>query len=241
MLAWLTQQSSGGENGVSRHKEREGSPNDGKDVIYASKNKKKGISFVCSAPVGSKHAADAMDICGQIYSGTSSQGQPQQQQRALKDRHRLEEQSRQEKASGLPSADPRRHQPESSPRKRHWGFGGGSTSTFDEDDDSASTFAPSEVSSVSSVSTLTSASRHARQAEVDRPKGRYSARGFRHDDGSKTTYFVEKEGRTMFVSAPKGTTEAAVFDAIAQKGVANGTTKIEGSKGQSRHRFVDRD
>lgn len=175
-----------------------------------------------------------MEICGQIYTGTTAA--QDHTPRALRDRHERDELPRHEKPQ---SADPRGHYhldaDQTSPSKRHWRLGSdrASVSTFDEDQDNdedgsdrTSTYAPSAVSSVSTMTSLTSASRHARQADVDRPRGRYSTRGFRHADDSKTTYFVEKEGRTMYVSAPKGTTEAAAFDAIAQKGVDTGVSVL---------------
>ena len=223
MLAWLTQ-SSAAENGLSRHRDQESSVNDGKDVIYAAKNQKKGTSFVCSAPAGSRHATAVAGICGQVYKGPGGQDDAQRaDERLPKEAKRI---------SGSLPTDSRRHQPEytqKSPRKRHQAFGRGFTSGAvfdddddDDDDDDGSTTTPSEVTSVSALSSMTSGIRHDRRYHGDAPKGRHSARGFRHDDGAKTTYFMERDGRTMFVSAPKGTSEAAVFDAVAQKGIANG-------------------
>lgn len=228
MLSWFTK-SSTAENGVSRHREKDPPVNDGRDVIYAAKNKKKSTSFVCSAPTGSRHATAIAEICGRVYTGTTAQDDAQ---RVSKERHTADERAPKgaKRLSGYLSGDSKRHRPEAtqqSPRESTRAFCRRSTtsaSEFDDDDDDDSTIAPSEVTSVSALSSVSSGTRYARQSDVDAPKGRHSARGFRHDDGAKTTFFLERDGRTIFVSAPKGSTEAAVFDAVAKKGVAHGVS-----------------
>lgn len=73
---------------------------EGKDVVtvgrtntvtYAARDKKNGVELVCSAPIGSQHAAKVLELCNHIYSSGTRDSKPVQRQIATQTRHAIQE------------------------------------------------------------------------------------------------------------------------------------------------------
>jgi hypothetical protein len=207
-------------------------------VTYASKDSSRDVQFVCHLPEGSKHAAEAQQLAGSIFSrkaGKSDRRLTQGQNSApamLEDsaaqrRRAAENESSQHRGIGRS----RRHGDEElvvlgeedeyipTSNARHG-------SVRHNDDDHARNLRHQDTDSdtaSSAVNTATSAHRHA-------GTGQSGTQGWHHKTDSHTTYNMKTSTRQLFVSAPTGSHEAEIHDRLAAMAAKKGSG-AEVSKG----------
>jgi hypothetical protein len=181
-------------------------------VTYASRDRKKDVQFVCHLPTGSRHAAQAQQIAGQIYTDTGPQigllgSGPASGQQLLEsgeeDRHE-KPQTRHEKAM----AKQRQQQ-----FSRHSQVARADSEDTDDGDDNESNSDIGPDDSISSVG------RHApsRYGATPHAEAAVKGSGFRKQSATHTTHYLEGNGRQLFVSAPNGSQEARLFDEVGAK------------------------
>jgi hypothetical protein len=172
-------------------------------VTYASRDRKKDVQFVCHLPTGSRHAAQAQQIAGQIYTDTGPQiglleSGPASGQQLLESgeegRHK-KPQTRHEKAM----AKQRQQQ-----FSRHSQVARADSEDTDDGDDNESN---------------SSVGRHApsRYGATPHAEAAVKGSGFRKQSATHTTHYLEGNGRQLFVSAPNGSQEARLFDEVGAK------------------------
>ncbi len=211
-----------------------GSAQSGQDgvVTYASRDRKKDVQFACHLPTGSRHAAQAQQIVGHIYTDTSPQmGLPRSgAAAAATDQQLLENgvKGRQGMFSSFHEktmSKQQQQQQQQSPRhsraartySAHVGDGD------DNDNDKGSDIGPDD--SISSIG------RHApsryRAAADAGAEAVVRGSGFRKQSATRTTHYLEGNERQLFVSAPNASQEARLFDEVAAKAnAAKDTTKV---------------
>lgn len=199
---------------------------DAEGVIYASKNEQKGISFSFSGPAGSRHANEALAIAGHVYSNEKDTKKKVNLAKCISSGNDVEDKDKDEDVEEVVAAIV--PQKKSIERKQRpveaTGNGNRDTRTTDDVRSVLST-APSDYSRTNTASRHSTgpselsevASMASTQVSINRHGVPIAGKAFKHESGTQLTYGVRDDGRQLFVSAPKNSSEAGLLRQVAEK------------------------
>lgn len=181
-------------------------------VTYASRDRKKDVEFVCNLPIGSRHAAQAQQIVGHIYTDTRPQIGSLGSGAALGQQFLEHEgEGRHEKSSSRHVKTTIKQKQQQFSRLSHVARADSEDRGDEDDYNSYSDTGPDDSRS--------SIGRHGPSHYRAAPHANAAVRGsgFRMQSATHTTHYLEGDERQLYVSAPNESQEARLFDEVAAK------------------------